>query len=212
MNKFSVALEKSGVQISSEETQGMRLVSRTLEDPVPIVIDILKPLKRCLLTLEQEITSESINHFKRALDSLNETLGENPHRKAVIVMAFTVCEYLRVKKYSASHLSVQFLHKVTRVLQLLDENQQNESIKRKNLLLEMLLLDFRMLKKGLRGNSRTEAVFNKLEHRQTTTRYAERAETREEMLALLKEIRGQLDRILQGVKQIVTTLENNQNF
>lgn len=212
MGKFYFALARSGVKISSEETQAMRVASRALEDPVPIGIDILKPLKKCLLTLEQDISSESINQFKRALASLNETLGENPHRKAVIVMAFAVCEYLRVRKYLASPLSMQFLHKVTRVLQLFDENQQNESIKGKNLLLEMLLLDFRLLKKDLKGNSRKEAVSNKLKHGQTTTNYAERAETKEEMLAQLKEIQGQVERILQSAKQIVTTLENNQNF
>ena len=189
MGKFSVALAKyekhrirsskeikpkKTVKISSGEIQGMGLISRPLEGPVPILLYILKPVQESLFTLDLETTKESIKKFQRELESLSETFGINPHGNAVVEMAIVVCKYMRVKKDSALPLSMQFLRKATRYLQLFEEKQQNDSIKRRNLL-ESLLLDFRTLKADVKRKNPTEAVSHNLMYEQATTKDAERA-------------------------------------
>jgi len=283
MGKFSVALEryekhkirspkeikpKRIVKISSGENQGMGLISRPLEGPVPIPPHFLKPVQESLFSLELETTNENIKKFQRELESLGEKFGDNPHGKAVVEMAIVVCKYLRVKKELALPLSMQFLCKATRYLQLFEERQQNASIKGRNLL-ERLLLDFRTLKADIKRRHSTEVASKNLMYEQATTRGAERTVTKsaskplftymeeararketepgleqlsvtktrpkvekivpepseqeilkefqrpdsaEEMLAQLKEMLRGIELIVQSVKQIMSTLENNQNI
>ena len=282
MGKFSVALAKyekhrirsseeikpkKTVKISGGEIQGIGLISRPLEVPMPIPPHFLKPVQESLFILELETTNENIKKFQRELESLREKFGDNPHCKAVVEMAIVVCKYLRVKKELALPLSMQFLCKATRYLQLFEERQQNASIKGRNLL-ERLLLDFRTLKADIKRRHLTEVVSKNLMYEQATTKGAERTVTKSaskplftyieaararketepvleslsvtkkrpkvekivsepseqeiikeferpdsanEMLAQLKEMLRGIELIVQSVKQIMSTLENNQN-
>ena len=282
MGKFSVALAKYEnhkinspkaskpkkiVKTSSGEIQGIGVISRPLKGPVPIPPHFLKPLQESLFILELETTYENIKKFQRELESLREKFGDNPLGKAVVEMAIVVCKYLRVKKELALPLSMQFLCKATRYLQLFEDRQQSASNKRRNLL-ERLLLDFRKLKEDIKRRHPTEVVSNNLMYEQATTKGAEitvtklarkplftymeearasketepvleplsvakklpkvekivpepseqeiikefeRPDSVNEMLGQLKEMLRGIELIVQSVKQIMTTLENNQN-
>ena len=81
-----------------------------LEAPVELADDPLAQLKESLLTLDWEITSESIQGFEKELQVVAEKLQDDRHSAAVIKMALGVLQYLRAAKGSAAPISVQFLH------------------------------------------------------------------------------------------------------
>jgi hypothetical protein len=107
--------------------------------------DLLQGLKESLLSLDWEISPENIQQFERELDKLREHLGQDRHSLAVVKMALGVCKYLRAMKYSASAVSVQFLHSATRTLDLLQKRPQLSSTERRDLM-DKMLTKFRRLK------------------------------------------------------------------
>jgi len=78
--------------------------------PAEAADDSLAQLKESLLTLDWEITPESIQDFEKELHAVSDKHGDNRHCMAVIKMSLGVLQYLRAAKADASPLSVQFLH------------------------------------------------------------------------------------------------------
>ena len=92
-------------------------------EPVPVeqldlADDQLADLKESLLTLDWEITPESIGKFEKELQLVSKKLSDDRHSMAVIKMALGVLQYLRAAQESASPISVQFLHGAIRGLDL----------------------------------------------------------------------------------------------
>jgi hypothetical protein len=79
-------------------------------------VDVLEPLKASLLTLDWEISPETIGKFEKELEGLKEKLAKDPYSKKLIELSLPICNYLRVRKGSASPASMQFLHAATRTL------------------------------------------------------------------------------------------------
>jgi hypothetical protein len=116
------------------------------QPPTPkVATDLLQGLKESLLSLDWEISADNIQKFERELDGLKEKLGQDRHSLAVIKMALGVCKYLRAMKYSASAVSVQFLHSATRTLDLLQRKPQLGAAERRDLM-DKMLTKFRRLK------------------------------------------------------------------
>lgn len=69
-----------------------------------------------LLTLDWEISPQTIRKFEKELEVLKEKIGDDPHSKKLIDLTLPICNYLRVRKGSASPASMQFLHEATRTL------------------------------------------------------------------------------------------------
>jgi hypothetical protein len=80
--------------------------------------DSLAQLKESLLTLDWEITPESIQDFEKELQAVSDKHGDDRHCMAVIKMSLGVLKYLRAAKADAAPISVQFLHGATRGLDL----------------------------------------------------------------------------------------------
>jgi len=117
-----------------------------VQPPTPkAATDLLQGLKESLLSLDWEISADNIEKFERELDALKEKLGQDRHSLAVIKMALGVCKYLRAMKYSASAVSVQFLHSATRTLDLLQRKPQLGAAERRDLM-DKMLTKFRRLK------------------------------------------------------------------
>jgi hypothetical protein len=86
--------------------------------PAEAADDSLAQLKESLLTLDWEITPESIQDFEKQLQAVSAKHGDNRHCMAVIKMSLGVLQYLRAAKADASPISVQFLHGAARGLDL----------------------------------------------------------------------------------------------
>ena len=80
--------------------------------------DPLADLKESLLTLDWEITPESIKTFEKELNLVGEKLSDDRHSMAVIKMALGVIQYLRAAKEAAAPISIQFLHGAIRGLDI----------------------------------------------------------------------------------------------
>jgi len=140
-------VHKSGAAapLPEEETPAVATPGK-VEAPTPKVgTDLLQWLKESLLSLDWEISADNIQKFEQELDALKEKLGEDRHSLAVIKMALGVCKYLRAMKYSASAVSVQFLHSATRTLDLLQRKPQLSPAERRDLM-DKMLTKFRRLK------------------------------------------------------------------
>ena len=79
-------------------------------------VGMLEPMMASLLTLDWEITSQSIRKFERELEVLKGKLSGDPHSKRLIELSLPICNYLRVRKGAASPASMQFLKEATRTL------------------------------------------------------------------------------------------------
>jgi len=79
-------------------------------------VDVLEPLMASLLTLDWEISSQTIGKFEKELQGLKHKLNNDPHSNRLIDLSLPVCDYLRIRKGSASPASIQFLHEATRTL------------------------------------------------------------------------------------------------
>jgi hypothetical protein len=77
-----------------------------------------------LLTLDWEISSQTIRKFEKELEVLKEKVGDDPYRKKLIDLTLPICNYLRVRKGSAAPASMQFLHQATRTLHILGQKQK----------------------------------------------------------------------------------------
>ena len=140
-------VHKSGVAtpLPEEETPAVAAPGK-VQPPTPkVAADLLQGLKESLLSLDWEISADNIQKFERELDALKEKLGQDRHSLAVIKMALGVCKYLRAMKYSASAVSVQFLHSATRTLDFLQRKPQLGAAERRDLM-DKMLTKFRRLK------------------------------------------------------------------
>jgi hypothetical protein len=85
---------------------------------------MLEPLMASLLTLDWEISPQTIRKFEKELEVLKEKVGDDPHSKKLIDLTLPICNYLRVRKGSADPASMQFLHQATRTLHTLRQKQK----------------------------------------------------------------------------------------
>ncbi len=97
---------------------------------------MLEPLMASLLTLDWEISPQTIGKFEKELEVLKEKVGDDSHSKKLIDLTLPICNYLRVRKGSADPASMQFLHQATRTLHSLRQKsklggaERNERIKK----------------------------------------------------------------------------------
>ena len=92
---------------------------------------MLEPLMASLLTLDWEISSQTIGKFEKELETVREKVSNDPHSKKLIDLALPICNYLRVRKGSASPASMQFLHQAIRSLHSLWQKRQLTGEERK---------------------------------------------------------------------------------
>ena len=77
-----------------------------------------------LLTLDWEISPQTIGKFEKELEILKEKVGDDSHSKKLIDLTLPICNYLRVRKGSADPASMQFLHQATRTLHSLRQKSK----------------------------------------------------------------------------------------
>lgn len=94
-------------------------------------VDVLEPLKASLLTLDWEISPGTIRKFEEELERLKTKLAQDPYSKKLIELSLPICNYLRVRKASASPASMQFLHAATRTLHYFRQRRQPVVAERK---------------------------------------------------------------------------------
>lgn len=85
---------------------------------------MLEPLMASLLTLDWEISPQTIGNFEKELEGLKEKVDDDPHSKKLIDLTLPICNYLRVRKGSADPASMQFLHQATRTLHSLRQKSK----------------------------------------------------------------------------------------
>ena len=103
---------------------------------------MLEPLMASLLTLDWEISSQTISKFEKELEVLKEKVSDDPYSKKLIDLTLPICNYLRVRKGSASPASMQFLHQATRTLHSLGQKQKLGVAERKEII-KRLVNNFR---------------------------------------------------------------------
>lgn len=101
-------------------------------------VGTLEPMMASLLTLEWEITSQSIRKFEKELEALKEKLGRDPHSQRLIELSLPMCNYLRVRKGAASPASMQFLKEATRTLHLFWQKRKLGVSERKKALQKLI--------------------------------------------------------------------------
>ena len=94
-------------------------------------VDVLEPLKASLLTLDWEISAQTIRKFEQELEGLKEKFAKDAYSKRLIELSLPICNYLRVRKGSASPASMQFLHSATRTLHYFWQSRQPAVAERK---------------------------------------------------------------------------------
>jgi len=105
---------------------------------------MLEPLMASLLTLDWEISPQTIRKFEKELEVLKEKVGDDPHSKKLIDLTLPICNYLRVRKGSAAPASMQFLHQATRTLHSLRQKRKLEGAER-TMRIKKLVNNFRDL-------------------------------------------------------------------
>jgi len=113
--------------------------------PAEAADDSLAQLKESLLTLDWEITPESIQGFEKELKAVSDKHGDNRHCMAVIKMSLGVLQYLRAAKADAAPISVQFLHGAARGLDLFVREPAPTETERSEVM-DKLLGQFRRVK------------------------------------------------------------------
>ncbi len=121
--KKTEAQEPSLAEEVPPEEPAEKPAEKPVEESVPAppaeaADDSLAQLKESLLTLDWEITPESIQDFEKELQAVSDKHGDNRHCMAVIKMSLGVLQYLRAAKADAAPISVQFLHGAARGLDL----------------------------------------------------------------------------------------------
>jgi hypothetical protein len=94
-------------------------------------VDVLDSLKASLLTLDWEISPQTIRKFEKELEGLKEKFAKDAYSKRLIELSLPLCNYLRVRKGSASPASMQFLHSATRTLHYFRQSRQPAVAERK---------------------------------------------------------------------------------
>lgn len=101
-------------------------------------VGMLEPMMASLLTLDWEITAQSIGKFEKELEALKEKLGGDPHSNRLIELSLPICNYLRVRKGAASPASMQFLKEATRTLHLFWQKRKLAVSERKKALKKLI--------------------------------------------------------------------------
>ena len=101
-------------------------------------VGMLEPMMASLLTLDWEITSQSIRKFEKELEALKEQIGRDAHSKTLIELSLPICDYLRVRKGAASPASIQFLKEATRTLHLFYKKRELGDSERKKALKKLI--------------------------------------------------------------------------
>jgi len=101
-------------------------------------VGMLEPMMASLLTLDWEITTQSIRKFEKELEALKENLGGDPHSKRLIELSLPICNYLRVRKGAASPASLQFLKEAMRTLHLFRQKRTLAVSERKKALKKLI--------------------------------------------------------------------------
>jgi len=127
-----------------------------LAEPIDLVDDPLADLKESLLTLDWEITPESIKSFEKELHHVSDKLSDDRHCMAVIKMALGVVQYLRAAKESATPISIQFLHGAIRGLDLFVREPAPSDSERSEVM-DKLLGQFRRVKAEIQRMKPREA-------------------------------------------------------
>ena len=148
--KKSEGKEPSRAEEAPPEEPAKEPAEKPVEESVPAppaeaADDPLAQLKESLLTLDWEITPESIQDFEKELQAVSDKHGDDRHCMAVIKMSLGVLTYLRAAKADAAPISVQFLHGATRGLDLfLRESEPTEA--ERSEVMDQLLGQFRRVK------------------------------------------------------------------
>ncbi|MGW8222417.1 MAG: hypothetical protein ACWGP1_09760, partial [Syntrophobacteria bacterium] len=142
--------EPSRAEEAPPEEPVEKPVEKPAAEPVPAppaeaADDSLAQLKESLLTLDWEITPESIQDFEKELQAVSDKHGEDRHCMAVIKMSLGVLTYLRAAKADAAPISVQFLHGATRGLDLFVREPAPTEAERSEVM-DTLLGQFRRVK------------------------------------------------------------------
>ena len=142
--------EPSLVEEAPPEEPAEKPAEKPVEESVPAppteaADDSLAQLKESLLTLDWEITPESIQHFEEELQAVSDKHGDNRHCMAVIKMSLGVLQYLRAAKADAAPISVQFLHGAARGLDLFVREPAATEAERSEVM-DTLLGQFRRVK------------------------------------------------------------------
>ncbi|MCG6916962.1 MAG: hypothetical protein LJE89_05370 [Deltaproteobacteria bacterium] len=126
------------------------------EEPSELADDTLADLKESLLTLDWEITPESIKAFEKELQLVSDKVSDDRHCMAVIKMALGVLQYLRAAKESAAPISIQFLHGAIRGLDIFVREPAPTEAER-NEVMDKLLGQFRRVKAEIQRMQPREA-------------------------------------------------------
>jgi hypothetical protein len=127
-----------------------------LAELTDITDDPLADLKESLLTLDWEITPESIRTFEKELNLVSDKLRDDRHSMAVIKMALGVIQYLRAAKESAAPISIQFLHGAIRGLDIFVREPAPADSERSEVM-DKLLGQFRRVKAEIQRMKPREA-------------------------------------------------------
>ena len=140
----------------AEEPKDEPAEEPALAEPTDLADDPLADLKESLLTLDWEITPESIKAFEKELQLVSGKLSDDRHIMAVIKMALGVLQYLRAAKESAAPISIQFLHGAIRGLDIfLREPAPSDS--ERSEVMDKLLGQFRRVKAEIQRMKPREA-------------------------------------------------------
>jgi hypothetical protein len=90
------------------------------------------------LTLDWEISPQTIRKFEEELERLKKKFAKDPYSKKLIELSLPICNYLRVRKGSASPASMQFLHAATRTLHYFRQRRQPAVAERKKAIQNLL--------------------------------------------------------------------------
>jgi hypothetical protein len=141
----AVAKAEEPAEKPTQEPKDEPAAKPDLGEPTDLVDDPLADLKESLLTLDWEITPESIKTFEKELNLVSDKLGDDRHSMAVIKMALGVIQYLRAAKESAAPISIQFLHGAIRGLDIFVREPAPSDSERSEVM-DRLLGQFRRVK------------------------------------------------------------------
>jgi hypothetical protein len=152
----SIAKAEEPAEKPAEEPKDEPAEELVLEKPSELADDTLADLKESLLTLDWEITPESIKAFEKELQLVSDKLTDDRHSMAVIKMALGVLQYLRAAKESAAPISIQFLHGAIRGLDIFVREPSPSEAERSEVM-DKLLGQFRRVKAEIQRMQPQEA-------------------------------------------------------
>ncbi len=152
----SLAKPEEPAKKPAEEPKDEPAEEPALAEPIDLAEDPLADLKESLLTLDWEITPESIKAFEKELQLVSDKLSDDRHIMAVIKMALGVLQYLRAAKESAAPISIQFLHGAIRGLDIFVREPAPSDSERSEVM-DKLLGQFRRVKAEIQRMKPREA-------------------------------------------------------